>query len=108
MSPLSALADVITERRRQIEVEDWTPAHDDEHRHGELSAAAVCYAMWASNAMDPDEPIELANPPAWWPWAKSWWKPREPRRNLVRAAALLIAEIERIDRAPQSDATTEQ
>ena len=98
MSPLSAVADVITERRRQIEVEDWTPAHDDEHIHGELSAAAVCYAMWASNGMAAEE-ISLSNPPAWWPWDVSWWKPREPRRNLVRAAALILAEIERIDRA---------
>lgn len=36
-----------------------------------------------------------------WPttWAEDWWKPKNPRRDLVRAAALLIAEIERLDRA---------
>jgi len=37
-------------------------------------------------------------PPRGWPWAKSWWKPASLRRSLVKAAALLIAEIERIDR----------
>jgi hypothetical protein len=98
MSPLSALADVITERRRQIENESWSPAHDDEHRHGELSAAAVCYAMHAANALDPDTAIGLTNPPAWWPWELEWWKPNGTRRNLVKAAALILAEIERLDR----------
>ena len=34
-----------------------------------------------------------------WPWAASWWKPKNRRRDLVRAAALIVAEIERIDRA---------
>ena len=33
-----------------------------------------------------------------WPWDRQWWKPKSRRRNLVRAAALLIAAIERIDR----------
>jgi hypothetical protein len=27
-----------------------------------------------------------------------WWKPKDRRRDLVRAAALIIAEIERLDR----------
>lgn len=36
-----------------------------------------------------------------WPlsWAKSWLKPKDRRRDLIRAAALIIAEIERLDRA---------
>jgi hypothetical protein len=36
-----------------------------------------------------------------WPskWAEHWFKPKDPRRDLVRAAALCIAEIERLDRA---------
>ena len=38
-------------------------------------------------------------PPSYWPWEPRWWKPKNPRRDLVRAAALLIAEIERLDRA---------
>lgn len=95
MSPLSALADVVTERRRQIEIENWTPAHDDEHTKGELAHAAIAYAMWATQ---PGE-MELSSPPAWWPWDLSWWKPKDMRRDLVRAAALLLAEVERMDRA---------
>jgi hypothetical protein len=49
------------------------------------------------------------NPPAFWPWPPEWWKPCDRRANLVRAAALLIAEIERIDRAalaPSASLTT--
>jgi hypothetical protein len=34
-----------------------------------------------------------------WPWDRAYWKPRGPRNNLVKAGALILAEIERIDRA---------
>ena len=38
--------------------------------------------------------------PFGWPhtWDASWWKPKDRRRDLVRAGALIIAEIERLDR----------
>jgi hypothetical protein len=42
-----------------------------------------------------------------WPWDLKWWKPTTPRRDLVKAAALIVAEIERLDRAalaPEGDA----
>ncbi|AIP66720.2 hypothetical protein [Burkholderia thailandensis] len=84
--------DVLAERRRQIEREGWTPARDDQYRDHELSCAAGCYAMYtlAYPAGDP--------PPAW-PWAADWWKPTTHRRNLVKAGALILAEIERLDRS---------
>ena len=31
-------------------------------------------------------------------WSKDWWKPKDKRRDLIRAAALIVAEIERLDR----------
>ena len=34
-----------------------------------------------------------------WPWLSSWWKPSTNRRDLVKAGALILAEIERLDRA---------
>lgn len=87
-----AARDVLCERRRQVEQEGWTPEHDEKHRDHELSCAAGCYAMHtlAYPAGDP--------PPAW-PWAADWWKPTTHRRNLVKAGALILAEIEKIDRA---------
>lgn len=33
-----------------------------------------------------------------WPWEAHWWKCSHPRRALVKAAALILAEIERYDR----------
>jgi len=34
-----------------------------------------------------------------WPWGKEWWKPSDRRRDLVKAGALIAAEIDRLDRA---------
>ncbi|MGA7524100.1 MAG: hypothetical protein WBW84_16730 [Acidobacteriaceae bacterium] len=102
-TPLSALADVITERRRQIEAENWAPAHDDEHTDGQLAMAAACYAVaaaWQADGSEPRPTRETTGMPEW-PWDEEWWKPKDARRNLVRAAALLLAEIERVDRASQ-------
>lgn len=100
-----ALADVADERQRQIAREGWTEEHDDAHRRGELSFAAACYAANAATDLRTpprSEAIRLkcsAIPPYhMWPWDISWWKPRSPREDLVRAAALILAEIERIDR----------
>lgn len=99
----SAAVDVLQERKRQTDIEGWTSEHDDTHAGGELSTAAACYAMQAAG--------ELHHPNgAWrpqlnqaahqlWPWARRSWKPAPVRRMLVKAGALILAEIERIDRA---------
>ncbi|AOZ11093.1 hypothetical protein [Cupriavidus malaysiensis] len=85
----AAERDVLAERPRQVEAEGWTPEHEDEHSRGELAMAASCYAIAG--------PRDSA--PALWPWAIEWWKPGLPRRNLEKAGALILAEIERRDRA---------
>jgi hypothetical protein len=36
--------------------------------------------------------------PDGWPWAPELWKPANARRDLVKAGALILAEIERLDR----------
>lgn len=93
---LAALAAIAVERRRQIETEGWTTAHDDQHTGGELAQAAACYAFEAAAHDDERDP---RNPPGgMWPWAPEWWKPTYRRRDLVKASALLVAEIERLDR----------
>lgn len=91
-----ATLDVLAERARQVGVEGWTPAHDDKHDRGELPCAAAAYAAASIPNAGP-YPIKVAYD-RYWPWHRSWWKPTTPRRNLVKAAALIIAEIERIDR----------
>lgn len=82
---------IAAERRRQVEAEGWTPEHDDTHESGEMARAAACYAQEAGG--------RLAHPPRGWPWEKGWWKPKDRRYDLVRAGALIAAEIDRIDRA---------
>lgn len=102
-----AWQDVRAERHRQISVEGWHPEHDDEHEFGELAAAAVCYARHAGN-FDPDGPRPMyrldddQEVPDGWPWDTDCWKPKDRRRDLVRAGALILAEIERLDRASGS------
>lgn len=92
-----ATEDVLAERQRQVEAEGWTDEHDDAHWAGELASAGMGYAQSAACQLSHDgEPLDGL--PLFWPWAAEWWKPKNPRRDLVRAAALLLAEIERLDR----------
>lgn len=93
-----ALRDVAAERRRQIEVEGWTPEHDDQHGRSSMSIAAACYALIDTPAISV-ETLGVRDLWAWTGWAKSWFKPKDRRSNLVRSAALILAEIERFDRA---------
>ncbi len=91
-----AWLDVQAERRRQVEAEGWTPEHDDEHDTGALASAAGCYAMFSLA-------YPAGDPSRFWPWDKSWWKPSpDGRRNMVKAGALILAEIERLDRVAAS------
>lgn len=104
-----AWLDVQAERRRQVEAEGWTPEHDDEHSHGQMARAAACYALAGSSAPNDGTAALLVS--LAWPWDQQWWKPTSARRDLVKACALALAEIERLDRAgisqsPQPGATT--
>jgi hypothetical protein len=91
----AAVRDVLAERARQVEVEGWTPEHDDEHTDGSLAVAGACYAL-----VDARDTIGGA-----WPWDFRWWKPTTQRRNLIKAGALILAEIERVDRASKKAAS---
>ncbi|EBP4586102.1 ead/Ea22-like family protein [Salmonella enterica] len=86
-----AILDVIAERQRQQSVEGWTPEHDDQYGKSQLLWASSCYLL---NTIQPFNRIPMD-----WPWDSSWWKPTNSRRDLVKAGALILAEIERIDRA---------
>lgn len=86
-----AILDVIAERQRQQSVEGWTPENDDQYGKSQLLWASSCYLL---NTIQPFNRIPMD-----WPWDSSWWKPTNSRRDLVKAGALILAEIERIDRA---------
>lgn len=89
---------IAAERARQIEVEGWTPEHDDAHAKGELLLAAKAYFAHATDRALSLPDGERAGIPFAWPWDKKWWKPKTPRKDLIRAGALALAEIERIKR----------
>jgi hypothetical protein len=100
----NALDDVVAERKRQIETEGWDTKHDDAYSENELIRAASCYVehvvarWWVLHRNEGLLRYQKTETPANWPWDAKWWKPKDPRRDLIRAAALIVAEIERIDR----------
>lgn len=96
-----AAEDVLNERQRQLEREHWNTEHDDLHTKQELADAAATYAVYGDFHGAPNHFAEKM-----WPagWDRTFLKPSDHRRNCVKAAALLLAEIERIDRAAQKTA----
>ena len=87
--------EVQDERYRQIIEEGWSSRHDDEeHDDGDLCLAGASYALNAGCQLNPFSQQGLDEPPEFWPenWHKHWWKPKDARRDLIRAAALLLAD----------------
>lgn len=89
------------ERLRQINGEGYDPAHDDELANGEIACGAAAYAWSGSlhgtarikHIVDTDHLIAHL-----WPFVAQHFKPTRPRRDLIKAAAMLVAEIGRLDR----------
>lgn len=109
--------EIAAERRRQIEVEGFTSEHDDEHQRGEIAAAAAAYAEMATADRDyedgwivyPDGIRSITvTPPSIWRWEWKWWKPKNRRADLIRAGALIVAEIERLDRIETAPRTVDR
>lgn len=89
---------IARERVRQVQVERFSGQHDDTHSDGSLAQAAACYASTA--AIQSEKNVTVL-PPCFihkdWPWQRNWWKPSsDPIRNLVKAGALIAAEIDRL------------
>lgn len=115
---------IAQERRRQMEVEGWSSEHDDKHTDGELAEAAATYASYAhgisfrgknlkekgcsmsvhhhpkEEVSIPDEAIIIVSRAHRWPWGLDFWKPSPDNRikELVKAGALIAAEIDRLKR----------
>ena len=107
-----AVLDIIAERKRQVEVKGFDVAHDDAHSDGSLAAAAAVYALGAQTALIDDHRSRNGGkiqvyPTAFWRWSLRRWKPKDQRHNLVISGALIVADIERLDRlsAPPPSST---
>lgn len=92
---------IATERKRQINQEGWTPDHDDSHEECEMAAAAGVYALLAAgyHTQNPRVLVEHYWPLGW----SGWFKPKNQLSNLVRAGALIAAEIDRLNRKKDKD-----
>lgn len=78
---------IAEERHRQQTKEGWTKEHDATHILGEIAKAAMCYVQ-----------SYLGMPcTKHWPWNLKDLKPNaDPVRDLVKAGALIAAEIDRV------------
>lgn len=82
----------LLERQRQVTVEGFTPEHDDQYTQGQLLKAAAVYLLKAAG-------LATLRVLPYWPWDRSWLKTDDTKRMLVKAFALLVAEMERRDRS---------
>ena len=94
MTQMTGTQLIDNERKRQVEVEGWTPEHDDQHGVEILLLAALCYR---------DAEGEGSIQPTLWPWDSGWWKPKSRQRNLERAGALYQAAADTAARAKEFD-----
>lgn len=107
MSRLEIPAEFQAERARQVNVEGYSPEHDDAHDNGDLLAVARMYwqltigvalPMRSVRYQDDEGEFVEASEPIGFPWDPWWWKPKSALRNLERAGALCLAEIDRLKR----------
>lgn len=92
----SGLTLITAERQRQVDVKGWTPEHDDEHEDAALAWAAACLA-----APEKVYRVDIYRDSIGWrePWPSYWKQMHEPQdrvRELVKAGALIAAEIDRL------------
>lgn len=91
---------IAKERQRHIEGEFYTSEHDDQHSNGQLAGAGAVYALNAAGFLDASN-IQAKRPGVThtvnlWPFGPSCYKPTNAVRNLVKAGALIAAEIDRL------------
>jgi hypothetical protein len=100
---------IAEERQRQIEVEGWTPEHDDRHTKGELAMAAAAYASRPNIIVSVgkhDGVFITIKRGCLWPFGGKDFKPSyydDRIRELVKAGALIVAEIDRLQALEQKE-----
>lgn len=99
---------IAEERKRQIEKEGWTAEHDDEHKYGTLAIAGACYAFDVAAHLETRSYLGSPMNQGLYQVAEDFWPfvgesmkvttPDDPIRQLVKAGALIAAEIDRLQR----------
>lgn len=96
---LSAMSDlVLFERAKQV-AKGYDAKQDDLYTLGQLITGAICFAETAHIQVTSAKPVPECFKHKDWPWHASTFHPEQDVvGNLVKAAAMLIAEAERISR----------
>lgn len=81
---------IAEERERQISDEGYSSEHDHLHPSYVLAKAGVAYAL-----LDIPKKRDVAMK-TYWPWERAQFKPKDKKRNLIRAGALIAAAIDRM------------
>lgn len=90
---------ILAERDRQVTVEGFDEEHDHPYTD-ELPRAAACYAVAAARGPTTALSMRDAHDVRIWPWSTFWLrKPHNRQRRLIIAAALIMAELERMGRS---------
>jgi hypothetical protein len=96
----AAALDLLKERDRQINSKGHSSEQDDQYMNGELADAGSVYAFWANTF---NLGLIAHTPPSCWPWPPEHWKPTSQRHMLIKAGALILAELDRLDRLQASE-----
>lgn len=105
---ITAVRDRVLLERAQQEAKGFDAKHDDMHTLGQLTLGAVCFAQTAFTQINSPKPLPECFRHKDWPWEpSSFHAEQDPVGNLVKAAAMLIAEAERImrERGEQQEPT---
>lgn len=102
---------VVNERIRQFEELGYTSERDDEYEGGELLSAASAYIWWAGEIQDGASIEDLGDAvdarDTVWPFIGDAFKPEGGSvRNLTKAAGLICAEIDRLQRLEKKNDDT--
>jgi hypothetical protein len=89
----SGAGQIAIERARQKSVEGYDQTHDIMHPTDEFCRAAIAYAVHDVAVIPSNGSVK-----GWWPekWDADMFKPKDRKRNLVRAGALIAAAIDRL------------
>lgn len=95
-----AFLGIARQRMKQTLSKGYDAAHDDQHTRGELALAAACYAITTNDISD-KHLIKATI----WPFEREFWRPKGTRHNLEVAAALIVAELARLQRKDEREET---